>query len=107
VRTCEQGDDYLIELEDDTLSVYGSPAIQFLERPWNRQRAERASTVQFHFVAFDELVSHLGKFRENFPNIEHFEFTETNIHSMNQINALAAVQVHELIFRYMNSYTGT
>jgi hypothetical protein len=25
--------------------------------------------------------------------MEHFEFTETNIHSMNQINALAAVQV--------------
>jgi len=93
VRTCEQGDDYLIELEDDTLSVYGSPAIQFLERPWNRARAERASTVHFHFVAFDELVSHLAKFRENFPNMEHFEFTETNIHSMNQINALAAVQV--------------
>jgi hypothetical protein len=36
VRTCEQGADYLIELEGDTLSVYGSPAIHFLERPWNR-----------------------------------------------------------------------
>ena len=32
--------------------------------------------------------SHL---RENFPNVEHYEFSETNLHSMNQLNALAQV----------------
>ena len=29
--------------------------------------------------------------RDNFPNVEHYEFTETNLHSMNQLNALAQV----------------
>ena len=29
--------------------------------------------------------------RENFPNVEHYEFSETNLHSMNQLNALAQV----------------
>ena len=91
-RTSEQGKDYLIELDGDLLSVYGSPSIKYLERPWNKQRAQRASTVQFNFLSFDELVPFLPKFRDNFPNVEHYEFTETNLHSMNQINALAQVQ---------------
>ena len=34
----------------------------------------------------------LSRFRDNFPNVEHYEFTETNLHSMNQINGLATVQ---------------
>ena len=55
-------------------------------------KAEKTTTAQFNFISFDELVPHLPKFRENFPNIEHFEFTETNICRMNQINALALVQ---------------
>ncbi|XP_023334085.1 uncharacterized protein LOC111705689 [Eurytemora carolleeae] len=91
-RTCEQGEDYLIEIEGDTLSVYGSPALQFIERSWNKSKAEKTTTVQFHFVSFDDLVSLLPKFRENFPNVEHFEFTETNVRNMSQINALALVQ---------------
>ena len=82
----------MVELDGDLLSVYGSPAIKYLERPWNKQRAQRASTVQFNFLSFDDLVPFLGKFRDNFPNVEHYEFTETNLHSMNQINALAQVE---------------
>ena len=91
-RTCEQGEDYLIEIDGDTLSVYGSPSLQFIDRSWNKQKAEKTTTVQFHFVSFDDLVPRMAKFRENFPNIEHFEFTETNIRTINQINALALMQ---------------
>ena len=29
-----------LELDGDLLSVYGSPAIKYLERPWNKQRAQ-------------------------------------------------------------------
>ena len=54
---------------------------------------QRASTVQFNFLSFDELVPFLPKFRDNFPNVEHYEFSETNLHSMNQLNALAQVMV--------------
>ena len=73
-------------------SVYGSPAIKYLDRPWNKHRAVRASTVQFNFLSYDELVPVLSRFRDNFPNVEHYEFTETNLHSMNQLNGLAHVQ---------------
>ena len=91
-RTCEQGEDYLIEIDGDTLSVYGSPSLQFIDRSWNKQKAEKTTTVQFHFVSFDDLVPRMQKFRENFPNVEHFEFTETNIRTINQVNALASMQ---------------
>ncbi len=57
--------------------------------------------VQFHFVSFDDLVSLLPKFRENFPNVEHFEFTETNVRNMSQINALALVQGKPHIFIFV------
>ena len=31
------------ELDGDLLSVYGCPAIKYLERPWNKQRAQVTS----------------------------------------------------------------
>ena len=49
-RTSEQGKDYLIELDGDVLSVYGSPSIKFLDRPWNKQRSQRVSTVQVEHI---------------------------------------------------------
>jgi hypothetical protein len=43
-------------LDGDLLSVYGPQSLKFLDRPWNRQRALKATTVQFNFVSFDDLV---------------------------------------------------
>ena len=91
-RTSEQGRDYLIELDGDLLSVYGAQSLKFLDRPWNRLRAMKATTVQFNFVAFDDLVGYLPKFRLTFPNVQNFEFLETDINSLGQLNALAALQ---------------
>ena len=82
----------MIELDADILSVYGPQSLRFLDRPWNRQRALKAITVQFNFVSFDDLVPYLPRFRQTFPNVENFEFIETDIRSLNQLNALALVQ---------------
>ena len=54
-------------------------------------------------MAFDELVDYLAKIRQNFPKVEHYEFRDTNLHSLNQINALATVQV--LVYYYICSLT--
>ena len=48
--------------------------------------------MQFNFVAFDDLVPYLSKFRQTFPNVENFEFIETDINCLGQLNALALVQ---------------
>ena len=57
-----------------------------------RHRALKATTVQFNFVSFDDLVSYLPKFRQTFPNVVNFEFLETDINCLGQLNALATVQ---------------
>jgi hypothetical protein len=43
-------------------------------------------------VAFDDLIPYLPKFRQTFPNVDSFEFLETDIKTLNQLNALAVVQ---------------
>ena len=43
--------------------------------------------------------------RENFPNVEHYEFSETNLHSMNQLNALAQVRSMVTLFYFCVSST--
>ena len=45
----------------------------------------KATTVQFNFVAFDDLVPYLPRFRQTFPNVENFEFVETDIRTLNQV----------------------
>ena len=52
----------------------------------------KATIVQFNFVAFDDLVPYLPRFRQTFPNVESFEFLETDIRCLNQLNALSIVQ---------------
>ena len=52
----------------------------------------KATIVQFNFVAFDDLVPYLPRFRQTFPNVESFEFIETDIRTLNQLNALSMVQ---------------
>ena len=42
-----------LELDGDLLSVYGSPAIKYLERPWNKQRAQ----VTFYSFASSSSLS--------------------------------------------------
>ena len=47
---------------------------------------------QFNFVSFDDLIPFLPKFRQTFPNVDNFEFLETDIRTLNQLNALSLVQ---------------
>jgi len=72
-----QGRDFLIELDGDLLSVYGPQSLKFLDRPWNRNRALKASTVQFNFVSFDDLVS------SGVPNISPFVPTLKQLTAVN------------------------
>ncbi len=87
-----QGLDFLIEIEGETVSVYGSQALKFLERPWNRHRSMKASSIQFSFVAFNELAPYLGRLKQTFPNLTNYEFFETDINALGQLNALSMVQ---------------
>ncbi|XP_032870994.1 leucine-rich repeat-containing protein 49 isoform X1 [Amblyraja radiata] len=80
---------HLAELERDTLHLYGLGALESLERSWGVQSAAAVTTVSFMFIDFDEIIPMLPRLRIKFPNILHFKFQDTNLHKLQQFNALA------------------
>ncbi|XP_047916262.2 leucine-rich repeat-containing protein 49 isoform X2 [Anser cygnoides] len=87
-------DSHLVEVEGDTLYLYGSGALECLDRNWSVQTAGSVVTVSFMFMEFDEIVQVLTKLRLKFPNSVHLKFKETNLVTLKQFNALG--QVHHI-----------
>uniref|UniRef100_A0A8C8VI91 Leucine rich repeat containing 49 n=1 Tax=Pelusios castaneus TaxID=367368 RepID=A0A8C8VI91_9SAUR len=85
-------DSHLVEVEGDTLYLYGSGALESLDRNWSVQTAGTVTTISFMFIEFDEIVQVLPKLKIKFPNSVHLKFKETNIVMFQQFNALALVR---------------
>ncbi|XP_004687683.1 PREDICTED: leucine-rich repeat-containing protein 49 isoform X2 [Condylura cristata] len=85
-------DTHLVEVEGDTLSLYGSGALESLDRNWSVQTAGMVTTVSFIFIEFDEIVQVLPKLKIKFPNSLHLKFKETNLIMLQQFNALAQLR---------------
>ncbi|KAM9640547.1 leucine-rich repeat-containing protein 49 isoform 1-T1 [Morphnus guianensis] len=85
---------HLVEVEGDTLCLYGAGALECLDRNWSVQTAGIIVTVSFMFIEFDEIVQALTKLKIKFPNSVHLKFKETNLVTLQQFNALA--QMHRI-----------
>ncbi|XP_061855417.1 leucine-rich repeat-containing protein 49 isoform X2 [Colius striatus] len=85
---------HLVEVEGDTLCLYGAGALECLDRNWSVQTAGLIVTVSFMFIEFDEIVQVLTKLKTKFPNFVHLKFKETNLVTLQQFNALA--QMHRI-----------
>ncbi|XP_023585537.1 leucine-rich repeat-containing protein 49 isoform X2 [Trichechus manatus latirostris] len=85
-------DTHLVEVDGDTLSLYGSGALESLDRNWSVQTAGMVTTVSFSFIEFDEIVQVLPKLKIKFPNSLHLKFKETNLVMLQQFNALAQLR---------------
>ncbi|XP_075620729.1 leucine-rich repeat-containing protein 49 isoform X2 [Balearica regulorum gibbericeps] len=85
---------HLVEVEGDTLCLYGAGALECLDRNWSVQTAGIIVTVSFMFIEFDEIVQVLTKLKIKFPNSVHLKFKETNLTALHQFNALA--QMHRI-----------
>ncbi|XP_064312625.1 leucine-rich repeat-containing protein 49 isoform X4 [Phalacrocorax carbo] len=85
---------HLVEVEGDTLCLYGAGALECLDRNWSVQTAGIIVTVSFIFIEFDEIVQVLTKLKMKFPNSVHLKFKETNLVTLQQFNALA--QMHHI-----------
>ncbi|CAH6871404.1 Lrrc49 [Phodopus roborovskii] len=83
---------HLVEIDGDTLSLYGSGALECLDRNWSIQTASMVTTVSFTFIEFDEIVQVLPKLKMKFPNSLHLKFKETNLVMLQQFNALAQLR---------------
>ncbi|XP_066199057.1 leucine-rich repeat-containing protein 49 isoform X3 [Saccopteryx leptura] len=85
-------DTHLVEVDGDTLSLYGSGALESLDRNWSIQTAGMVTTVFFAFIEFDEIVQVFHKLKMKFPNSLHLKFKETNLAMLQQFNALALLR---------------
>ncbi|KAM8974499.1 leucine-rich repeat-containing protein 49 [Pelodytes ibericus] len=85
-------DSHLVELEGDTLCLYGLGALECLDRTWSVQTSGSVCTVSFTFINFDDIVPVLPKLRLKFPNATHLKFKETNLITLHQFNALAQLR---------------
>ncbi|XP_065545032.1 leucine-rich repeat-containing protein 49 isoform X2 [Lathamus discolor] len=85
---------HLVEVEGDTLCLYGAGALECLDRNWSVQTAGIIVTVSFMFIEFDEIVQVLTKLKIKFPNFVHLKLKETNLVTLQQFNALA--QMHRI-----------
>ncbi|XP_037689456.1 leucine-rich repeat-containing protein 49 isoform X1 [Choloepus didactylus] len=85
-------DTHLVEVDGDTLSLYGSGALESLDRNWSVQTTGMVTTVSFTFIEFDEIVQVLPKLKIKFPNSLHLKFKETNLVMLQQFNALAQLR---------------
>ncbi|CAO2634740.1 Leucine-rich repeat-containing protein 49 [Lemmus lemmus] len=83
---------HLVEIDGETLSLYGSGALECLDRNWSVQTASMVTTVSFTFIEFDEIVQVLPKLKMKFPNSLHLKFKETNLVMLQQFNALAQLR---------------
>ncbi|XP_032088264.1 leucine-rich repeat-containing protein 49 isoform X1 [Thamnophis elegans] len=80
---------HLVEIDGDTLCLYGSGALESLDRNWSLQTAGNIVTIAFIFIDFDEIIPALSKLKIKFPNFLHLKFKETNLSTLQQFNALA------------------
>uniref|UniRef100_A0A8C5T7W9 Leucine rich repeat containing 49 n=1 Tax=Malurus cyaneus samueli TaxID=2593467 RepID=A0A8C5T7W9_9PASS len=85
---------HLVEVEGDTLGLYGAGALECLDRNWSVQTAGIIVTVSFMFIEFDEIVQVLAKLKTKFPNCVHLKFKETNLVALQQFSAL--VEMHRM-----------
>ncbi|KAH9494929.1 Leucine-rich repeat-containing protein 49 [Bulinus truncatus] len=88
----DEGLNMLEQIEGDTLSLYGVQSLDAFERNWGYQSAGAVNTIVFKFIDFDAIVKYLPKVRARFPATQTLVFTSTNIHSLQQINALSLVR---------------
>ena len=61
---------HLADLEGSVLSLYGSGALDAIDRPWGLQAAGSVTAVVFRFIDFDEISRCLHKVRARFPNMQ-------------------------------------
>uniref|UniRef100_A0ABL0DRT9 Uncharacterized protein n=1 Tax=Rhodnius prolixus TaxID=13249 RepID=A0ABL0DRT9_RHOPR len=86
------GGDYVIEINGNLLSVLGQGALRFIDRPWNPGKARQVTSVQFSSLDYNYVASVMSKMKTRFPHAEYFNFIDTNISCLGQINSLADLQ---------------
>uniref|UniRef100_G1NSC5 Leucine-rich repeat-containing protein 49 n=1 Tax=Myotis lucifugus TaxID=59463 RepID=G1NSC5_MYOLU len=91
-------DTHLVDVDGDTLSLYGSGALESLDRNWSIQTAGMLFfpiSVSLNKIDRSEDILILAKrLKVGWLNLMHLKFKETNLAMLQQFNALA--QLHRI-----------
>ncbi|PIK35292.1 hypothetical protein BSL78_27879 [Apostichopus japonicus] len=82
---------HLAELEGTALNLYG-PGSLVLDKSWGVQAAGSIDQISFKFIDFDKIAGHLHKIRLRFPNVATITIGQSNLCSLQQLNAFAALR---------------
>uniref|UniRef100_UPI00358EC77D leucine-rich repeat-containing protein 49 isoform X2 n=1 Tax=Myxine glutinosa TaxID=7769 RepID=UPI00358EC77D len=78
---------HLAEIERNTMRLYGTGALEIFER--NLSMHTSISAISFHYIHFDDIIPAFSKITNKLPSVMHIEFAATNLHCLQQLNALA------------------
>lgn len=68
---------HLVELEGETLFLYGPGSLDAFDRNWGQQTVNTVTTIAFKFIDYDDIVPHLGKLQAKFPVIQVRYFNQS------------------------------
>ncbi|XP_041074247.1 leucine-rich repeat-containing protein 49-like [Polyodon spathula] len=85
-------DSHLAELDGETLRLFGFGALEALERGWGVQTASAVTAISFRYIEYDAIAPTLPRICVKFPNLTHLIFSETNVHRLSQLAAVAQVR---------------
>uniref|UniRef100_A0A8C4TNI2 Leucine-rich repeat-containing protein 49 n=1 Tax=Erpetoichthys calabaricus TaxID=27687 RepID=A0A8C4TNI2_ERPCA len=85
-------DSHLAELDGNTLRLFGTGALDALERGWGLHTASVVSTISFYYIDYELIAAILSRIRIKFPNVVHLVFSDSNIYQLHQLAALAHVR---------------
>ncbi|XP_071844529.1 leucine-rich repeat-containing protein 49-like isoform X1 [Apostichopus japonicus] len=83
---------HLAELEGTALNLYGPGSLDALDKSWGVQAAGSIDQISFKFIDFDKIAGHLHKIRLRFPNVATITIGQSNLCSLQQLNAFAALR---------------
>ncbi|XP_031566917.1 leucine-rich repeat-containing protein 49-like [Actinia tenebrosa] len=83
---------HLAELDGDTLYLYGPGSLDALDRNWGAQAVNSVLNMSIKFINYDTIVPYFSKISTRFPSLVGLIFTETQINSLRQINALCSLR---------------
>ncbi|XP_039629127.1 leucine-rich repeat-containing protein 49-like isoform X1 [Polypterus senegalus] len=85
-------DSHLAELDGNTLRLFGTGALDALERGWGLHTASVVSTISFYYIDYELIAAILSRIRIKFPSVVHLVFSDSNIYQLHQLAALAHVR---------------
>ncbi|EDV27069.1 uncharacterized protein TRIADDRAFT_54619 [Trichoplax adhaerens] len=81
-------DSYLIDIEENSLHLFGTGALEGVER---LQLPSTVHTISFKYISFDDIIPYLVKLKNRFRDLRELRFSNNNLRHLSQLNTLSTL----------------